>query len=38
MSRTKSSRLQHQKRSAFKKYMANASKKAWKRYIKLERR
>ena len=38
MSRGARSRLRHRVRSAFKKYMLNGSRKAWKRYIKLERR
>lgn len=38
MSKTASSRLRHQRNCAFRKYMKSPSKKAWKRYIKLEKR
>ena len=38
MSKSAWSRLRHHRNSAFRKYMKTASRKAWKRYIRLERR
>lgn len=37
MSKSSFSRKAHHRRTAFKKYLKSPSRKAWKRYIRLER-